>query len=79
MTAVLLAVVAGHSSGWVEAAAIVGLVESLGFVIYVLAIDEPMNLRRYRECRPQGWYYLNLTSGPCDAMYRQVPSRRWTG
>ncbi len=77
MTAVLLAVVAGHSSGWVQAAAIAGLLGSLGFVGYVLAIDTPMYLRRYRACRAQGQCYLNLATGARDAMYRRVPSRQW--
>lgn len=78
MTAVLLAVVSVHSSGWVQAAALVGLVGSLGFVAYVLAIDTPMYLRRYRECRAQGQCYLNLASGARDAMVRRVPSRQWS-
>jgi hypothetical protein len=77
MTATLLAVVAANSSGWVQAAAVTGLVGSLGFVTYVLAIDAPMYLRRYRVCRAQGQRYLNLASGARDAMYRRVPSRQW--
>lgn len=78
MTAVLLAVVAQHSSGWVQAAALFGLVGSLGFIAYVLAIDTPMYLRRYRECRARGVCYLDLTSGARDAMVRRVPSRQWS-
>jgi len=77
MTGVLLAVVAGHSSGWVQAAAITGLVGSLGFVTYALTVDAPMYLRRYRVCRAQGQCYLDLTSGARDAMLRRVPSRQW--
>ena len=77
MTGVLLAVVAGHSSGWVQAAAITGLVGSLGFVTYALTVDAPMYLRRYRVCRAQGQCYLDLTSGARDAMVRRVPSRQW--
>jgi hypothetical protein len=77
MTGVLLAVVAGHSGGGVQTTAIVGLVGSLGFVTYVLAIDAPMYLRRYRECRANGPCYLSLASGARDAMHRRVPSRQW--
>lgn len=77
MTAVLLAVVASHSSGGVQAMALVGLLGSLGFITYVLAIDAPMYLRRYRECQANGQCYLDLASGARDALYRRVPSRQW--
>jgi len=77
MTAVLLAVVAGHSGGWVQGVAIAGVVGSLGFITYVLTIDAPMYLRRYRQCRAQGQCYLDLSSGARDALYRRVPSRQW--
>jgi hypothetical protein len=78
MMAVLLAVVAAHSSGGARATAIVGLLGSVGFVTYVLTIDAPMYLRRYRECRAKGQCYLNLASGARDAMRRRVPSRQWS-
>jgi len=77
-TAALLAVVAGYSIGWVHALAVFGLVCSLVFVTYVLAVDAPMYLRRHREGKARGQAYLSLAQGTRDALYRRVPSRHWS-
>lgn len=77
LTAALLAIVAGHSSGWVQSTAIVGLAGSLAFVTFVLAVDAPMYLRRHREGRARGLSYLSLAGGARDACFRRVPSRQW--
>jgi len=78
LTAALLAVVASHSAGWVQALAVSGLLGSLAFVTYVLTVDAPMYLRRHREGLARGQAYLSLAQGARDALYRRVPSRHWS-
>lgn len=77
LTAALLAVVAGHSSGWVQAVATTVLVGSMAFVLYVLAVDVPMYLRRHREGRTRGQAYLSLARGARDVWQRREPSGQW--
>jgi hypothetical protein len=76
--AILLGVTALHSSGWVHAVAIFGLLCALAFVAYVLSVDAPMYWRRYRLGRANGQTYLCLEQGARDAWQRRVCSGNWT-
>lgn len=78
LTAALLAVVAVHADGWVRALAVVGVGGSLVFVAYVVTVDAPMYLRRWRDGRARGQAYLSLSGGARDALFRRVHSRQWS-
>lgn len=75
--AALLAVIALDSSGWVKSLAIFGILCSMAFVAYVLAVDAPMYWRRYRQARARGQTYMRLDEGARDAWQRRVHSGNW--
>ena len=75
--AALLAIIALDSTGWVNALAIFGILGSVSFVAYVLAVDVPMYWRRYRHGRANGLAYMRLDHGARDAWHRRVPSGSW--
>jgi len=75
--AALLTVVAMDTSGTVHRLAIVGVVGSAAFVIYVLAVDVPLYLRRFRAGRAGGRRYLSIGQGLRDAWTRREPELGW--
>ena len=75
--AALLGIIALYSSGWVYGLAVFGILCSLAFVGYVLAVDAPMYWRRYRHARAQGQKYMRLDQGARDAWQRRVRSGSW--
>ncbi len=74
----LLAVVALEAGGATRVIAGVGIAGAAVFVGYVLAVDVPMYVRRYRVGRATGVEYLDLARGARDAWRRRVPSRAWS-
>lgn len=75
--AALLAVVAAGTSGVAQNYAEAGILVSAVFVAYVLGVDIPLYLRRFRQSKAVGQEYLSLAQGARDAMERRVPSRNW--
>lgn len=75
--AVLLAAVARVGDGTTRTIAAAGIACSIAFVAYVLAVDVPMYLRRYRDGRAAGREYLGLMRGVRDAWSRRVQSHSW--
>jgi hypothetical protein len=75
--AALLAIVALDTSGPVHYLALAGVLGSAVFVLYVLAIDIPMYLRRFRQGKGVGQRYLSLPEGARDAWYRREVNLRW--
>jgi hypothetical protein len=75
--AALLAIIAFDSTGWVTSLAVFGVLCSVGFVTYVLGVDVPMYLRRYRRGRQLGHAYMRLDQGALDAWNRRVRSGSW--
>lgn len=75
--AALLAVVAMDSSGPVQMLAATGIAVSSVFVAYVLGVDIPLYVRRFRKGKAIGLEYLSLAQGARDAMERRVPDMRW--
>lgn len=71
------AAAAGHTSGsknlllWAAA----GL--SVVFVTFMVSVDIPMYVRRYREGRLLGVRYLSLREGVRDAIERRIAVRDW--
>jgi len=77
--AALLLVVAWYSSGPVHAVAVAGIVVAMVFVSYVIAVDVPMYLRRYRHGKATGQRYLGLAEGVRDVWRRRERRLSWTG
>ena len=75
--AALLAVIAMDTSGPVQMLATAGIAASAVFVTYVVAVDVPMYIRRFRDGKAAGLRYLSLAEGARDAMRRRVPSHSW--
>lgn len=75
--AVLLAVVAMNTSGPVQMLAYAGIAVSVIFVAYVIGVDVPMYVRRFRNAKAIGQRYLSISQGARDAMERRVPSHSW--
>ena len=74
----MLAIVASGSTGGVRAFAVTGVVVAVVFVLYVVAVDVPMYLRRYRHGRARGRTYLGLSQGLRDVWERREPDHRWS-
>jgi len=75
--AALLAIIAMDTHGVVHALAIAGVVGSGAFVSYVIVIDIPMYLRRFRHGKATGQRYLSLGQGARDAWTRREQSHSW--
>ena len=75
--AALLAVVAMDTSGLVQTLACAGIAVSVVFVAYVLGVDVPMYVRRFRNGQAIGRRYLSISQGARDAMERRVPAHSW--
>ena len=75
--AALLGIIALGSSGWVNSLAVFGILGSVSFVAYVLAVDVPMYWRRYQQGRACGQAYMCLSHGARDAWHRRVQSGSW--
>ena len=75
--AALLAVVAMDTNGVVQVVAAAGIVASVAFVVYVLGVDVPMYVRRFRDGKALGLRYLSIRQGARDAMERRVASHSW--
>lgn len=54
-----------------------GAVLAAGFVAFMVTVDVPMYVRRWRAGRADGARYLPLGAGLRDAWSRRVPTRRW--
>jgi len=75
--AALLAIIAMDTSGVVHALAVAGVIGSLGFVTYAIAVDIPLYLRRFRDGRKGGQQYLSIGQGARDAWGRRELSHSW--
>lgn len=75
--AVLLGVVAFHGQGTAPLLAGAGVAIAVVFVGYVVLVDVPMYLRRYREGRVRGLQYLSLARGLRDTWERREPRHDW--
>ena len=75
--AALLAVVALDTSGTVSAIAGIGMAMSIIFVAYVICVDIPMYVRRFRAGKAIGQKYLSVTQGVRDALERRVLNHDW--
>lgn len=55
-----------------------GAALSFAFVAFMVTVDIPMYLRRWRESSRQGVRYLSLREGLHDALNRRIPVRDWS-
>ena len=75
--AALLAIIAVDTSGPVHGLAIAGIIGSGAFVTYVIAVDIPLYVRRFRQGKATGQQYLSLSQGVRDAWYRREQNHSW--
>jgi hypothetical protein len=75
--AALLTIVAMDTSGLVHFLAVAGILGSVAFVVYVLAVDVPLYIRRFRNGRDKGQKYLSISQGARDAWSRRELSHSW--
>jgi hypothetical protein len=75
--AILLIFIAMDTGGLLQTLAGAGIVVSVGFVAYVIGVDVPLYVQRFRQGKALGQRYLTLTEGARDAMERRVPTHSW--
>ena len=75
--AALLTIIALDTNGVVHFLAISGVLASLAFVAYAVAIDIPLYIRRFHSGRALGQNYLSITYGAKDAWNRREMSHSW--
>ncbi len=75
--AALLAIIAMDTSGVIQSLAVAGAVGSLAFVTYVVLVDIPLYLRRFRHGKTTGRQYLSISQGARDAWGRREISHSW--
>ena len=75
--AALLAIIAMDTSGVIQSLAVAGAVGSMVFVTYVVVVDIPLYLRRFRQGKTMGRQYLSIGQGARDAWGRREISHSW--
>ncbi len=75
--AALLVIIAMETSGAVHLLAMAGIAGSVSFVAYVLMLDVPLYLRRFRDHRKYGRQYLTISQGISDALKRRERDLTW--
>ncbi|MEM6581186.1 MAG: hypothetical protein AAF699_07940 [Pseudomonadota bacterium] len=75
--AALLMIVAMNSEGILQTLAGAGILVSLVFVAYVLILDVPMYVKRFRHSRGAGHKVLSITEGIQDARDRREHKLDW--
>jgi hypothetical protein len=75
--AALLAIIAMDTNGVIQSLAIAGVLGSMAFVTYIVVVDIPLYLRRFRSGRDSGQQYLSITQGARDAWGRREISHSW--
>jgi hypothetical protein len=63
----------GSMLGFVWAAAAL----ALGFVVFMVLVDVPMYVARWRQSRREHRRYLSLGEGARDALHRRIATRDW--
>ncbi len=74
---VALAVALPHLDGPLRNAALVALPGCVGYVAFMVVVDVPMYLGRWRAHRAAGGATLGLAEGFRDALHRREPTRSW--
>lgn len=75
--AALLSVIALATNGVVQMVASTGIAVSLVFVLYVVGVDIPMYVRRFRDGRSAGQQFLTIAHGARDAIERRHANQSW--
>lgn len=63
--------------GGMRTVAILGVLGSIGYVAFMVTVDVPMYVRRWRERRAAGVAYLSLGEGFAEVVGRRRPTRSW--
>jgi len=71
------AISAPHLTGVWNTVAVVGAVCCAGYVAFMVFVDVPMYVRRWRDGRASGAPRLGLRDGWRDALGRRVVTRDW--
>lgn len=74
---VCLAICVGDLSGMWRNIAVVGSVACLVYVTFMVTVDVPMYVRRWRQGLGEGEPRLGLRDGWADALHRRVVTREW--
>lgn len=77
MVGVCLALSAGRTDGVWHVVTVVGSVAAAGYVGFMVVIDVPMYLRRWRKSLRDGDRRLGFVDGLKDAAARRHPTRSW--
>jgi hypothetical protein len=77
LVGVCLTVAARHLHGSMLWCASGGAVLALGFVAFMVLVDVPMYLSRWREARREQRAFLSMRAGVQDALTRRIATREW--
>ncbi len=77
MIGVCVGFAAFHVDGTLQAICAVGALCSAGYVGFMVTVDVPMYVRRWRAGRDAGIERLSLGAGVADALKRRVVTRDW--
>lgn len=56
---------------------VTGVVATAGYVLFMVVVDVPMYVRRWRQGRAAKEIHLSIRAGLADAMTRRVVTRAW--
>jgi hypothetical protein len=74
---VCMVAAAGHVEGAVFWCVSGGAALCAGFVVFMVTVDVPMYVRRWRRGRAERQPYLSLRDGLRDSLHRRVATREW--
>ena len=77
LVGIALATIGYYSSGATATIAILGAVASAGYVLFMVTIDIPMYLQRWRQSQTTKQTFLSVGDGIKDAWQRRVVTRDW--
>lgn len=75
---VCLAAAAPHLQGELLAFVVAGTCLAFGFVAFMVTVDVPMYVARWRQAHREKRRFLSLQEGFRDALFRRVRTREWS-
>lgn len=78
MIGLCLGASAWHLTGQMQVCAVLGFLFALAFVGFMVSVDVPMYIKRWRQGRADGETYLSISEGFMDALKRRHATWDWT-